>query len=343
VNKNLDFLRAFAVLLVFAGHALAFFDRLGPYGPLRLATLGALGVLLFFVHTSLVLMQSLEREPGAAKFFIRRIFRVYPLAIVVILLIAIFRLPQATIGPHHFSGFTFDFEDLIANLSLTQNFSLRTPILGPTWSLCYEMQMYVFLPFLFVMARSMRAVIALYLASVGIAFLGLHYSATPNLSFFAPCFLSGILAYRLMKGSGHKLPAFCWPIFVALLSLLYFSVKNNHYNDYLLCLVLGVGVPRFEQISSPALARVSHCIAKYSYGIYLTHFACLYLAFERLRGQPFALQFVVFVSLFVALSMVLYHGIEEPFIRLGKRITRSNPSSSRVDSTVANLPLALSE
>lgn len=205
------------------------------------------------------------------------------------------------------------------------------------------MQMYVFLPFLFVMARSMRAVIALYLASVGIAFLGLHYSVTPNLSFFAPCFLSGILAYRLMKGSGHKLPAFCWPIFVAFLSLLYFSVKNNHCNDYLICLALAVGIPRFEQISSPALARVSHSIAKYSYGIYLTHFACLYVAFEHLGAQSFALQFVVFASLFVALPIVLYHGIEDPFIRLGKRITGSNRSPSRVDQTVTNLPLALSE
>lgn len=322
MNKNLDFLRAFAVLLVAVGHGLAFFDVLGPYASIRLVTFGGIGVLLFFVHTSLVLMQSLEREPGAAAFLLRRIFRIYPLAILVIVAVVVFRIPSGSVEAHHFSIFVPDVQDLVANLSLTQSLSMRTPILGPTWSLAYEMQMYFLLPMLFAMTRSTRTAIGLYVASLAIAAVGIHYSATVNLSFFAPCFLSGVLAYQLGKGSGRKLPAPAWPLFVVLLVLARTMMADSHAIDFALCLALGVAIPRFAQISSPALTAASHYVAKYSYGIYLTHFAAIYFAFERLAGFPIAVRIAVFAALIVGLPVAFYHAIEEPFVRLGKSITR---------------------
>ena len=47
-------------------------------------------MLLFFVHTSLVLMYSMQRSPlrGGAlfrDFYIRRFFRIYPLSILTVL------------------------------------------------------------------------------------------------------------------------------------------------------------------------------------------------------------------------------------------------------------------
>ena len=64
---------------------------------------GRLGVLIFFVHTSLVLMLSMERGKLRSKelylnFYIRRIFRIYPLSIVAVLMVITFELPEHSHG-----------------------------------------------------------------------------------------------------------------------------------------------------------------------------------------------------------------------------------------------------
>ena len=89
VSANLDFLRAVAVLLVLAQHL---GRRLyeDPSNGIATSHLGLFGVLIFFVHTSLVLMYSMERGGlhgrGLLKdFYIRRIFRIYPLSILAII------------------------------------------------------------------------------------------------------------------------------------------------------------------------------------------------------------------------------------------------------------------
>jgi peptidoglycan/LPS O-acetylase OafA/YrhL len=79
-SANLDLLRSVAVLLVLVSHipvALGHAD--GRWGVVTLA--GRYGVLMFFIHTSLVLMMSLERSErqGPAlirRFYIRRAFRI---------------------------------------------------------------------------------------------------------------------------------------------------------------------------------------------------------------------------------------------------------------------------
>ena len=89
-STNLDFLRSVAVLLVFFSH---FFSLLLGKGEKWgfLFHLGQLGVLMFFVHTCLVLMWSLERSNFQGwrlfvSFYIRRAFRLYPLSVVCVLL-----------------------------------------------------------------------------------------------------------------------------------------------------------------------------------------------------------------------------------------------------------------
>jgi len=187
---NLDFLRAVAVLSVFCGH-LAW--RAGVQSNV-LVNLAYLGVILFFVHTALVLMFSLERLSGdgpkrlVARFYIRRAFRIYPLSAVTVLTVFAFRTSRGVHWRH-------PVKLLVSNLLLTQNIVHAGLISDPLWSLPFEVQMYLLLPFVFFLLRLPP------LARLGIA--GLIYAIALSLARvlpitrYFPCFLDGVVAYVL--------------------------------------------------------------------------------------------------------------------------------------------------
>ena len=97
-SRNLDLLRSFAVLLVVGFHLAKFFDW--HLETLRVTDFGMLGVMLFFVHTTLVLMFSLERQSAGSNaslfvpFMVRRCFRIYPLAILLVTFAFLFHIPS---------------------------------------------------------------------------------------------------------------------------------------------------------------------------------------------------------------------------------------------------------
>jgi len=338
-NANLDFLRAFAVLLVFFGH-LTFFHQVLALGPLNLTFMGALGVMFFFVHTSLVLMLSLERqrkEQGDNKLFmsfmIRRCFRIYPLSITAVVLVVAFHLPMTTQTFWHFQGMKPDGGDIFSNLFLVQNFSNRISILGPMWSLPYEMDMYVFLPWLYVLLRpnrSIRRIALVWAIVVAVNLLFMRNTINPAFLRYVPCFLAGVLAYQLLRGNyNRRLPAFLWPLWVALLAASFLIWGDSPRMQWVICLLLGVAVPFFSRISASWLAAPSHFIAKYSYGIYLTHFFCIWFAFERLGNFSALVKIPVFIALAIGLPVLFYHLLEEPLIRVGKRVAKTYARAAR--------------
>src|SRR5262245_3673219 len=106
-KSNLDILRAFAVLTVMIDHLVptVIYHNLEVNAGVTQFTgqIGHMGVLAFFVHTSLVLMYSLERlakrpagRPIALRFYIRRLFRIYPLAIVTVVAALLLAIPAMT-------------------------------------------------------------------------------------------------------------------------------------------------------------------------------------------------------------------------------------------------------
>jgi peptidoglycan/LPS O-acetylase OafA/YrhL len=332
---NLDFLRAVAVLLVLFGHLTYFLGRTN-LGLLKTYWMGDMGVSLFFVHTCLVLMLSLERQwkkqvtPELfTSFMVRRVFRIYPLSIAVVLLVVAFRLPMAELRPSHFVGMPQHFELVVSNLLLVQDSAHS--ILGPMWSLPYEMAMYLLLPWVFVFLypnKSQFRISAIWLVSVlaGVAFLSrIGRPTTRHFLLYVPCFLPGIIAYQLQRTRRPKLPAFLWPavVIVSVLLFLYNQdfVSNESFKSWFVCLLLGVAVPYFAQISARWLTEPSHFVAKYSYGIYLLHFFCIWLAFDYLHYVlPRFVRLALFTTLVIALPVLFYRFLEEPMIRVGKRL-----------------------
>jgi peptidoglycan/LPS O-acetylase OafA/YrhL len=82
-------------------------------------------------------------------------------------------------------------------------------------------------------------------------------------------------------------------------------------------------------------------IAKYSYGIYLTHVAAIWVAFVALRAMPLAVRWLTFVVLAAGLPLIAYHMIERPMIGLGIRISerfRERGSVATDAAAVAPVP-----
>ena len=71
----------------------------------------------------------------------------------------------------------------------------------------------------------------------------------------------------------------------------------------------------------PSFTKSAGLVARYSYGIYLSHVPLIWLCFQRLTGLPVAGRWALFVALICVVPVVLYHAIEQPMIRVGKALS----------------------
>jgi peptidoglycan/LPS O-acetylase OafA/YrhL len=329
-SAKLDFLRAVAVLCVFFAHMLV------ALGYMRLGIFGLFGVVLFFVHTSMVLMSSLERLESSADrysgvvraFWVRRFFRIYPLAVLFVLVAVICRVPI-------FPGFAYVWmgtKTFVSNLLLVQNLTYSKSLLSPMWSLPLEVQMYAVLPFAYLAVRGAKSYRSLVMwgVSVVLALVALRVSGRLNVFRYAPCFVSGIVAYDLVRARLWKrqLPAWLWPVSLLLLLALFGLVGNSEANHplaflWVVSLVLAVLYPGIREMKSGIVQKVCHWTAEHSYGIYLSHVVVFWVAIDRMRGLPLWMRVVVLVAAAIVVPALLYVWIERPFILLGSRIAGS--------------------
>jgi peptidoglycan/LPS O-acetylase OafA/YrhL len=350
-SPNLDLLRSFAVLLVVGFHLAKFFNW--QLATLRVTDFGLLGVMLFFVHTTLVLMFSLERQSAGTRagvfvpFMIRRCFRIYPLAIVVVASVYLFRIPSDL----QFGGFHLlhqSSRNVLSNLLLIQNLTRQKANPGVLWSLPLELQMYLALPALFFFASRVKsfwgpiglwwAVVAAWFATGFVAGVlplsegGIRSPAEALLKFtrFAPCFLPGVVAYKLWRRP-RALPAWLWSAFLALCCAAFLFVSGRHpiETGWFICLAIGLGACLFHEMPGNTLTQVTKGVARYSYGIYLLHYFAIWLGFVVCNRLSFPLRVAVFVSVLVTLSVLLYHLVEAPLIAAGVRVSERFRQPSR--------------
>jgi peptidoglycan/LPS O-acetylase OafA/YrhL len=329
LSANLDFLRSVAVLLVLAQHLSR---RTVGEGSDAIPTshLGLFGVLIFFVHTSLVLMYSMERSglrrfSLARDFYVRRIFRIYPLSILAVLAAVVLHLNSNINGIAGLSrGPLPGWKAILAQLLLVQNLVHVKSIVNVLWSLPLELQMYVFLPLLFAWTRRGKLfwpLLGLWTASLAAAVIQPHVAwlGRASLLRFIPCFLPGIIAFVLPRI--QRLRSFLWPIFILGL-VVGFTLKPALETGWFLCLLLGLGIPCFQEIQAGWLRTASNRIATYSYGIYISHQFCIWFALGVLAGWPLAVRVGMLIASLVITPIVLYHGLEEPMIRVGMKLAK---------------------
>jgi len=352
-SRNLDFLRAVAVLADHIFMAAGLAERYPAVWDM-----GRLGVLMFFVHTSLVLMLSLERSEQRKTgnlfrdFYIRRAFRIYPLSIFFVVLACVFAMPQ-TPGA---APAARSVSQIAASLLLVQDVAGRVSVISPLWSLPLEIQMYVVLPFLYFFAKRHNAA-AILKVGLAAALVGLPFDWADSrqlfrgigrfeILYFAPCFIAGVMAYRLAKNRRLAISAWLWPVAVAAIVAIYVSWQSlvpdaaNHYPAYrawIVCWMLGLLIPQFQEMRVGWLRSASHYVAKYSYGIYLGQITALWIGFTFWPHADGAFKWIASILLLAAIAVAGYHAIEHPGILLGKLVVdRSERKRSEVEAAVAD-------
>jgi len=334
-SRNLDVLRATAVLVVFTFHLLLFWG-------VTARGYGRFGVFMFFVHTSLVLMFSLDRQisenPKGGIFWPfmgRRCFRVYPLSALVVALVYLLDMPQTHVAEHSMTNPGLDAVGLVANLALVQDLVNRPSSPGVLWSLPLEMQMYLFLPLFHRLAKregsrwsdGRALTVAAWLVAVGVAVV-LHlcgYYGT--VLAVAPMFLPGVVAYALYRRNVARLAPWVWLLGIGC-AIAAYTLTESTPVAWAGCLALGVLAPHCRELDASVFTRVCSEIAKYSYGIYLFHLVSIWLAFMVLDDMPWYVQWSAFVVSAVALPVAGYHAVEKPMMDLGRRLlTARRPSA----------------
>jgi len=352
-SPNLDLLRSVAVLLVVLDHLAATFGIAQRYPAFFAA--GRFGVLLFFIHTSCVLMMSLERLALSGwclfgAFYIRRIFRIYPLSTVVIALVLLARIPISSWT----TAFHMPTIPAIAfNFLLCGNITVTKPVLGPLWSLPYEVEMYLALPAIYLLLRRHYSLRRLVFVWGGAAILGMVQLwgsrvgkfgiGRLDVAEFAPCFITGVVAYFLtLKGSRYSLPRWLWPVVIVLVSLVYsvsaslpiWSMYGERALGWLACAIVGLCMIYCAEQSNRVVEAGAHCIAKYSYGLYLGQVPVMWFAFVRLNRFPLTVQWIVFAILIFIVPVISYHLIEAPMTKSGVSLTRFLTSPAGRQSTI---------
>ncbi|WP_035848277.1 acyltransferase family protein [Kitasatospora azatica] len=149
--------------------------------------LGIFAVMLFFLVSGYIVPASLERRGDVRGFWVGRLFRIYPLVIIVVTL-------SLVLLPKHYSAVPTQVTDrpfwaYLANLTLLHEMTNISSALGAMWTLCYEMVFYFFVSALFVKGwHRNSAPISVFFAGLALL-LGAWWTPqmiTPKLPWVAP-------------------------------------------------------------------------------------------------------------------------------------------------------------
>lgn len=328
--RALDGWRGISILFVLAGH-------LFPLGPEKWGmnvAVSATGMAIFFILSGFLITNLLIRDSNVIPFLIRRFMRIVPLAWLFMAIVLWFESAEGRLYAPHFL-FYANWEPI----SLI-------PATGHLWSLCMEMQFYVFIAIL-VATLGRRAlwvlpVLALlatlyrYANGVQIA-INTPYRLDEIL---AGCTLALIYNYRseAAKAFFHKLsPTFLMPLL--------FMTSNpqgdflNYFRPYVAMLMIGSTL--FDERDAafwPKLLcnKILFYIGTISYALYVIHGGLMHSWLsEGSKVAKYAKRPLLLLITFGLAHLSTFH-YEKHFIALGKKMSAFTVRREKVSPTVSD-------
>jgi len=325
--------------------AASWVEDLGPLF-LRVIGNGQGAVILFFVMSGFVLSGSLQRgpqdlAPGAARFLIARLFRIYPAVLATIAAFAVLFL---------LTGLSLTGAVYFAPVSLLRNAALLdSTIDGVMWSLQIEV---VAIPLIFVAYHGWRlcggiVLVVLVLALAALSFWGPwnRLIGPPNAFGVIHAFAFGIAAFLIARQAIERLsPRVATTVLASALGLL-LAVRP----------VLGAG-SRWSPVVEAAFAAVVVSILAFgrlgrlgsffdlglirffgriSFSFYLLHPLTLIVIWRMpgvlgsviAAGVPIVavamFLFIATAAFVTPLALAMYHWVERPGVAAGRKLAKS--------------------
>ena len=339
---GIEFSRGIAALMVLTAHYSIFISR-----DKSLLNFLSTGVDLFFVISGFVFARLIlgDKNIKVRSFFIKRLFRIYPLYFIAVFVYYYFSVPSE-------NGLLYLVKHLLflhTTSSKAEAFFLNPPF----WSLPVEMEYYMFIPLLAYLCRFNRILPVLFIFSFMLRLVliiktgpvgesNIYSVLARHLTGILPEFLIGIFLYQYAvlnkKNKSIKvlyISAIAGIVIIG--SLAYFSVVygagriSGLFNmlcalgyALLLAPIVMVNQDRFTgKIKSTFVF-----VGSISYGVYLFHNAvpkALSSVGIEISGY---LAFGLCALLTVGVSVVLNRYVEEPLRLYGRRLARRYENSS---------------
>lgn len=342
---ELDGLRFFAFLLVFIHHHPLFANI--PYLSF-LHTHGWVGVDLFltlsaFLFTKLLRIEIQETQTiNLKKFFIRRIFRIWPIYFLLIgASTLLYILQNGTIGEEILIRIIglFAFFDNIMVAIYSYN---PLPYSGHLWTITYEEQFYVFIPAVMLLlvglnARKKRALLVLTFLVLNIIkalFIANDIGIwTLPITHFESVALGIVIGFGGFDFLVKRMPSIIIGLIGCLFFALLYALPNNDTVSYWLiasyaCVGIATSMTLMAILHNAMLKRIFSYgifvfLGKRSYGLYIYHLFGIGIASYILKKFTLLpsnglVSFSFALVLTSIAAIISYQYIEKPFLRWKK-------------------------
>lgn len=286
---GIQYLRGYAAILVVITH---FFNN-GGYIPeiLNLKLIGEFGVDIFFIISGFIMAYTLpefdhsNNKREAISFIKKRILRIYPLYLLILIPILIIYIIKVAIGKTDLSiSSIFGSIFLLPGLTNDDRYRMINP---PAWTLVYEMFFYVTLTIIIFFSRTKKASLSIYsILILAVIFFVKYFNfqgekmGWVNLTYMIgdPIFIDFIMGFLLFYMLKFKIKTKIKPSFI-----IFFCIFITFTSTYLsltsIPRLICYGVPAFILVSIFTLSdtisssnnKTLTFIGGASYSIYLSH------------------------------------------------------------------------
>lgn len=346
---SIHYLRGIAALLVVFFHFRSFLDNV--YVQKDLGTMlfgsGAFGVDLFFMISGFIISLSTERTSSVSVFVTRRFFRIYPAFIIV------FILGSLTVYS------SYSTPELIRSMFfIHKDYTQQAPgfgfnILGPAWTLSYEIYFYSLFVLAMGISHKHRTLITSLLLASPVFLLQIYYNGSislsaktsPDIQIGSPLyalvrfcsspilleFIFGMLIFELQKNITKKASKQSAMLIlmssIGVFLTLYFSGHGRvfgltGFGTWSIILIAGVMI--YDKSVGFGNIPALNFLGDISYSIYLSHYVVIKIL-EEYRPEWWVSidgisRFIAATVACMVVAFALFKFIETPFLNLGKLV-----------------------